>query len=387
MKKRQKILDILLLLMLCVVTACTDKDTVEKNDKNDLTQEDWGSFTPDITYSYDNKYYAVQEVEKGEPFDMIKVSIYLTETKEYVSEFYPARAWDFWGICWEDDTYNIWIQSADIGIHCYKYKDGNWILDYDAVQPDSIVSRFDESGEPLEEVPAEGTVPEEEKTELTAEVNSINRQLELFAAQTNIWAPEVEYANELYKFTVTELDYDGKLDLIVSNFGGTGFYTYSHFYEIDEHGQVTEMETDFVEGDSQPDLIEDEMTVYYASSPEGVSQYFITGDYLKVSPREYYADIRALSMVDDRLTQMVLARSSEIYEGEEPQANITWLDADGNEITEEKYHSAAADYFEPLGYEKKTATFSWKDVSALQGLTEEEIVQLLKESYEGFSIK
>lgn len=197
----------------------------------------------------------------------------------------------------------------------------------------------------------------------------------------------MEYANDWYCFTVTELDSDDKLDLIVSNFGGTGFYTYSHFYEIDEHGQVTELETDFAEGDSQPDLIDDEMTVYCASLPEGVSQYFITGDYIKVSPREYYTDIRALSMVDDRLTQTVLARSSEIYEGEELQVNITWLDADGNEITEEKYHSAAADYFEPLGYEKKTAIFAWKDIEDLQGLSEKEIVQLLKESYEGFSVQ
>lgn len=375
---------IIILTSIFLLMGCNNG---KKPEDGVAVQEDWGSFTPDITYSYDNKYYAVQKVEKGEPFDMIKVSIYLTETKEYVSEFYPARAWDFWGICWEDDTYNIWIQSADIGIHCYKYKDGNWILDYDAVQPDSIVSRFDKPGEPLEEVPAKETVSEEKKTEPAAEVYSIGRQLELFAAQTDLWAPEVEYANDWYCFTVTELDSDDKLDLIVSNFGGTGFYTYSHFYEIDEHGQVTELETDFAEGDSQPDLIDDEMTVYCASLPEGVSQYFITGDYIKVSPREYYTDIRALSMVDDRLTQTVLARSSEIYEGEELQVNITWLDADGNEITEEKYHSAAADYFEPLGYEKKTAIFAWKDIEDLQGLSEKEIVQLLKESYEGFSVQ
>lgn len=151
---------IIILTSIFLLMGCNNG---KKPEDGVAVQEDWGSFTPDITYSYDNKYYAVQKVEKGEPFDMIKVSIYLTETKEYVSEFYPARAWDFWGICWEDDTYNIWIQSADIGIHCYKYKDGNWILDYDAVQPDSIVSRFDKPGEPLEEVPAKETVSEEKK--------------------------------------------------------------------------------------------------------------------------------------------------------------------------------------------------------------------------------
>lgn len=217
-------------------------------------------------------------------------------------------------------------------------------------------------------------------------IYSIDRQLELFAMQTAVWASEVEYANEEYCFTVAELDNDGKLDLIVSNCGGTGWFTYSHFYEIDEHGKVRELESDFVEGDSQPDLIDDEMTVYSTFSAEGMCQYFITGDYMKVSPREYYADVRALSMKDDKVEQILLAMEREIYD-EDGHGTIMWLDADGNEISAEKYQNAAADYFVPLGYEKKTATFAWKDVAALQGLAEKEIVQLLKESYEGFSVQ
>lgn len=217
-------------------------------------------------------------------------------------------------------------------------------------------------------------------------IYSIDRQLGLFAMQTAVWAPEVEYANEEYCFTVAELDNDGKLDLIVSNCGGTGWFTYSHFYEIDEHGKVRELESDFVEGDSQPDLIDGEMTVYSTFSAEGMCQYFITGDYMKVSPREYYADVRALSMKDDKVEQILLAMEREIYD-EDGHGTIMWLDADGNEISAEKYQNAAADYFAPLGYEKKTATFAWKDVAALQGLAEKEIVQLLKESYEGFSVQ
>lgn len=62
---------------------------------------------------------------------------------EAVFSFTPARASDFWGICWETDTYNIWIQSGDIGVICYAYADGNWEVDPTAIRPDSIVSKYD----------------------------------------------------------------------------------------------------------------------------------------------------------------------------------------------------------------------------------------------------
>lgn len=109
-------------------------------------QETWGSFTADLTYSYDEKYYAVQEVDDtlGGGISYIKVCIYETETDTLVSYFYPARAQDFYGICWENDTYNIWTQSADVGIYCYKYEE-QWIRDESAIRPGYIISKYDKS--------------------------------------------------------------------------------------------------------------------------------------------------------------------------------------------------------------------------------------------------
>ena len=113
----------------------------------DETPADWGSFTPDKTYSYDEKYYALQTVVEDDPeasARYIKVTVYLSDTDEAVAEFNPARARDFWGICWESDTYNIWTQSADIGIFCYAYQDGEWVRDEDAERPSDIISKYDD---------------------------------------------------------------------------------------------------------------------------------------------------------------------------------------------------------------------------------------------------
>ena len=60
----------LLIIMLCVLNLCGYVYEYE------VTEEEWGSFTPYKTYSYDNRYYAVQNVKGG----MIIVSVYDSET-------------------------------------------------------------------------------------------------------------------------------------------------------------------------------------------------------------------------------------------------------------------------------------------------------------------
>lgn len=119
---------ITILLLLVLLTGCSRS-----------VQEDWGSFTQNETYSYDNAFYAVQSVEKDE----VIVDVYKTETDEKIYSFSPARARDFWGICWESDTYNIWIQSADIGVLCYEFKNNEWVLNENAERPTDIISKHD----------------------------------------------------------------------------------------------------------------------------------------------------------------------------------------------------------------------------------------------------
>ena len=110
------------------------------NSEIKVDPQEWGSFSPNKTISYDNKFYALQTVNEN---DYIVVTIYETETNERVYSFSPARALDFWGICWENDTYNIWVQSSDIGDYCYKYDNSTWTLDEDAEMPDYIITRHE----------------------------------------------------------------------------------------------------------------------------------------------------------------------------------------------------------------------------------------------------
>ena len=133
---------ILLLVLLTLFSNFFPQEVSEEN--QELSIEKWGSFTPYKTFSYDNRFYAVQTVEKGEMASYIVVTIYDAETDEFVGDFCPARSRDFWGICWESDSYNIWTQSADIGTYCYVYQDGKWIKDENAVRPEDIISKYDD---------------------------------------------------------------------------------------------------------------------------------------------------------------------------------------------------------------------------------------------------
>lgn len=106
--------------------------------------EEYCSFTPEDTYSYDGKLVAHQKVEEGGGVKNIIVEIKDSQTGELAGSFSPARAWDFWGICWENDSYNIWTQSGDIGVYCWRYQDGVWECDFSHPErPDYIISKYD----------------------------------------------------------------------------------------------------------------------------------------------------------------------------------------------------------------------------------------------------
>ena len=112
MNKRRNIIILSLVVaffLICIIVFIISFHFIYSNfsnldDEYEETEEKWGSFTAKIAYSYDNQYYAVQSVHDH----WITVSVYSSATDELIGDFEPARSWDFWGICWESDTYNIW---------------------------------------------------------------------------------------------------------------------------------------------------------------------------------------------------------------------------------------------------------------------------------------
>lgn len=224
--------------------------------------------------------------------------------------------------------------------------------------------------------------------ELEEQDNVIEKQIELFSQQRDIWMEEMDYANERFCFTVADLDYDGQIELIVSNYGGTGHYTYSRFYKIDEEGILKELQTNFIEGDSQPDILEeDQITFYSSSSSEEIRDYYIVYDLIKEAPDSYVYRVSSLYISDNMVLETPLAVQTNIYEGEDFSANITSKDSNGNTLTEEEYDNYAESYYNNMGLTKNTATFGWAEVNSLVGMSDTDAAEVLMESYQKFSRK
>ena len=69
----------------------------------------------------------------------------------------------------------------------------------------------------------------------------IQKQIEVFAQNRDKWATDIDFADEQYKFTLADLDMDGQVELLVSNTGGTGFFTSTSFYNVDKNGKLKVM--------------------------------------------------------------------------------------------------------------------------------------------------
>ena len=215
---------------------------------------------------------------------------------------------------------------------------------------------------------------------------STERQIKIFAENRAVWMEGMDYANDVFRFTVAGLSNDGRPVLIVSNQGGTGIYTYSNFYKIDKKGELQKLETSFQEGDSQPDIIRESMTVYSSFSTEGIKNHFIVYDLIKDSPGTYFERVSSLCVSDDFVLETPLASLQTVYEGEGYSAHITGEDCSGNALTQEEYENFVDTYYGNMGLTKKMAAFKWIDVKTLEGMSDEEAEKLLMEAYEGFSM-
>lgn len=233
--------------------------------------------------------------------------------------------------------------------------------------------------------------PKQEEVDLTAplptgkstEEVDILPQLDIIADNIDLWRME-EYEGELNRYAITDLDQNGRLEIIASNAAGSGLYTWSSFYEVNEtRDGLTELATNFGEGESQPDMIIDEAVCYYQ---DGV-YYYIVSDTLRNGFAENYFILTSLALKDGTIERTWLGTRSMIYdpteesekeEAEEPEPTITYMDGNYEEITEEAFFDT--DRLFPAA-EKRTAHFGWAEITE-----DSDVSAVLRNSYDTFSV-
>jgi len=203
-------------------------------------------------------------------------------------------------------------------------------------------------------------------------------QWNLIAKQKDIWVNYMDYANDLQQYTITDLDGNGRLEVIVSSMGGTGSYTYTRFFEVNEtFDGLMECTTDFVEGDSEPDMMIANEPSQVFRDLEGVYHYVIR-DFMRAGT-EYYDIIYDVVLKNGHITHNVLARMYDSYSS--GSSVVEYTNAAGEKITEAEYKAIAKTTFE--GMSELTCLFDWRDLEEIADLDEEKIYNILSEIRSG----
>ncbi|MBQ8928758.1 MAG: hypothetical protein IJ052_00005 [Oscillospiraceae bacterium] len=225
-----------------------------------------------------------------------------------------------------------------------------------------------EQPEKPEESTAQDSTPEQSQE--PAETIDPEQQLSVILDNAGQWLLTGDEGNCMY--AVTDLDDNGRLELIASSMQGSGLYTYSNYYEVSADGTGLEQCTYEVDdGESQPDIMV--MQTEYVRTSDGKLLYFFE-DALRNGAAESYLVKFALCLEDGTVSTKVLA-SQHAQAGEEDVA-YTYTDADGNETTEEAFNTATAN----IEGERGTVDLFWVMIPS-----QEEIGEMIRQSYGGFA--
>ncbi len=203
----------------------------------------------------------------------------------------------------------------------------------------------------------------------------IDSQIELIAQNKDLWKQDIEFGT--WGYTITDLDHNGRLEIISASVQGTGFYTYIVAYEVNAEGNgLTELYgPEKMNYDSAPDIMVSTVPVFHDEKEN--RYYYILDDMIRNGMAEYYENKRAVSIVDGTWQETPLAYKTTIYTDAE-HYTINCTDANQNPISEAQFSSIAESVFS--GLEKGEAEFNWimTDSESFNALTPSQIAESLK---------
>lgn len=214
------------------------------------------------------------------------------------------------------------------------------------------------------------------ETVMASEALSGTAQQKRIVGAVETWKPEKNTGS----YTVTDLDGNGRLEIISSNYSEEDQSTVSHIWEVDEDGKLQKVEMPWTEEESQPDFITKSTKVWYDST-EDVYYYLFT-DQQKTEDGSEKEQKLAVSLKDGKLSSQLLAEKT--VDGTDTES---FSDADGNEISSEDYENAGEEKYGD--FEEKTTKFKWistREHAIGSDVPMEQLLELVSEANAGFSI-
>ncbi len=174
-------------------------------------------------------------------------------------------------------------------------------------------------------------------------------QLRLIAESHEIMEV-VEWNQKYYgSYAITDLNRNGRLEIIFSHVEGTGRYSYNSIYEVNEtFDGITEYMRKEKWTESEADIAEETEVATYYDAVQG-RYYYIFSDYLRDGMNCYYQNKRAIYLEENALKSMPLAFEEAYFDLEQDKWICEYTGADRETvIDEDAYDTVEEIFFENL---------------------------------------
>ena len=162
-------------------------------------------------------------------------------------------------------------------------------------------------------------------------------QRALIERSRSVWLPQgLEY--ETWYHAVTDLDRNGRLEVLTASLQGSGLYTYVDCWEVNEQGTALVRCPDNTgEGEAWPDIIKDRLTGY--RDPASGRMTYVCEDVTRDGAAHYLTSKKSFCLDRGQITLQVLATMDEVYTTETVSMK-NYYDGSDAPITEQEYNSA-----------------------------------------------
>jgi len=173
---------------------------------------------------------------------------------------------------------------------------------------------------------------------------------------------------EPWFYAFTDLDHNGRLEVLVASTQGSGIFTYADCREVNAAFDGLDACTADYAGEeffAWPEIIVEEAPCYYDSAT-GLYHYLFT-DLTRVGAAQHYETLCDLVLSDGKLGYQPLAsRETQVDEG---GTHVLCTNAAGNAISEAEYEAWPSTFYAGMG--QGSQSFAWTQVG---GLSIEEIL-------------
>ncbi len=218
------------------------------------------------------------------------------------------------------------------------------------------------------------------KDEEKEDIN-VNKQIKVIVDNKDLWLEEDDdFIN--YVYAITDLDQNGRLEIMSTSNQGSGMYSYNNFFELNTNlDGLNKIVTDIEEGDSQSEIGIDKTQVFFDEVNN--KYYYIFNDVIRINSYEYENSKKVIMLNNGFITDDMIAYKTTVYKNETDDPIEKYYDKDDNIISKEQFERV-----DKLIYGKmieKEVTFNWNKIP--KNTANNQIISVLTKSYTKFTLK